>query len=307
MGICVVGSINMDFIVEVSRFPAPGETIAGSSFRMLPGGKGANQAVALSRLGSSAVMAGKLGNDLFASTYRRIFDEEGVDASLVETESQTATGTAVIQVDGKGRNSIVISAGANGRVDTDYIDRIFPSLSGTDYFLFQFEIPAETNLHALHKCAATGKKTVVDPAPAGDFDPEVYPYTTILTPNEVEATQLSGMELKSKNDFRECGKLLTDRGATTVIIKAGGAGAYLVREHEFEHIPPYTVRVKDSTAAGDAFNAALAYGLSVGRELCNAVDFANAVGALACTQLGAQTALPTASEVAEFISGARRD
>jgi ribokinase len=301
MGPCVIGSINMDLVAEVDRFPVPGETLTGRSFSMLPGGKGANQAVALARLGAKPRMAGKVGDDPFGRRYLRIFEEEGVDAGFVKVQGGFTTGTAVIEVDRSGENKIIIHPGANASVDAEYVMGIMDSAGSCSHVLLQMEIPAQTNLRALQRLRNSETAVIVDPAPAALFRLEMQPLCDILTPNIVEAAEISGMRIDGPEGAREACRVLLDGGTGTVIIKAGGSGAYVGQAGLFEHVPGYAVEVKDSTAAGDAFNAGLTYALIRGFELLDAVRYAHAVAGIACTQVGAQTALPRRCEVEDFL------
>lgn len=295
----VVGSINMDLVAQVDRFPTPGETRTGKGFGTYPGGKGANQAVALARLGGSVMMAGKIGDDVFGSSYQEVFSREGVDQSILQVEEGVSTGVAVIEVDEGGENHIVIVPGANGRMDREYIDRNLDAISAADFVLFQLEIPLDTIQYALSRLADRDVKTILDPAPAPveALPAAIMENVDLITPNESEAYALTGIRVTDEKSAAEAGKALREQGATEVVIKAGGAGAYLFSQGEVKKVEGFPVEVVDTTAAGDSFNAGLAFALGEGKPMTEAIRHANAVGALACTGLGAQSAMPRTEDL----------
>jgi len=299
---CVVGSINMDLVVRVDRFPQPGETRGGQEFGTYPGGKGANQAVALARLGARVSMAGKLGDDVFGKSYLETFSRENVHHGLVEVESGS-TGVAVIEVNQSGENHIIIVPGANGRMDRKYVDRHFKAISEAEYALFQLEIPTETTAYALERLKTSGCTTILDPAPAPEsgLPQELLQHVDILTPNESETAALTGIAVTDRATAEQAGGRLLDLGISTVVIKAGASGAYIVDNDGLRTIAGFEVEVADTTAAGDAFNAGMAFALGNGAELAEAVRYGNAVGAMACTALGAQSAMPRAGEVQKLL------
>lgn len=300
---CVVGSINMDLVAQVDRFPKPGETRTGSTFGTYPGGKGANQAVALARLGAEITMAGKIGDDVFGSSYQETFDTEGVNRSIVEVETGLSTGVAVIEVDDSGENHIVIVPGANGKMDREYIERNIETIAAADFILFQLEIPLDTITHTLSLLKERKGKTILDPAPAPvrGLPPELLANVDFITPNESEAYALTGVEVTDEATARKAGEELMRQGASRVIIKAGGSGAYIVDEGGVRKVEGFSVDVADTTAAGDAFNAGFAYSLGEGASLEEAVRHGNGVGAMACTGFGAQSAMPTARVVQKLL------
>lgn len=300
---CVIGSINTDLVARVRQFPKPGETVHGLSFATHFGGKGANQAVALARLGGEVRMAGMVGDDMFGGSYRENFRACGVDEAAVETAEGVSTGVAVIEVDAAGENHIVIVPGANGRVDEGYLDRSLGRLLDADIFLFQLEIPLSTVLSAMRRLKERGKMIIVDPAPvpAEGLPDEFYALADIITPNEHEVSLLAGRNISGPEDAEAAGRVLLGRGASAVIIKAGEKGAYVNDGKEFYRAASHGVEVADSTGAGDSFNAGLAFGLGSGYALRDAVKLACAVGALACTAVGAQSSMPDLSAVRDFL------
>jgi len=300
---CVIGSINMDLVAGVDQFPQPGESRIGHSFGTYPGGKGANQATALARLGAAVMMAGRVGKDTFGEEYLASFREEGVDLSLIQVHEDAATGVAVIEVDAKGENHIVVVPGANMTLDESYIQSNSAAITEADYCLFQLEIPAEATRAGMALARRAGKRTILDPAPAPrePIPREILSQADYVTPNETEAQFITGIEVSDAASAERAARALQEQGAGTVIIKAGAQGAYVIDDSGVRHVEGFSVKAVDTTAAGDAFNAGLAYSLGEGNDLEEAVRYANAVGALACTKLGAQSALPRREEVASLL------
>ncbi len=303
--LCVIGSINFDLVVKVEAFPKAGETVTGRDFATLPGGKGANQAVAIGRLGGDVMMAGKVGDDPYGARYMENFRKNGVLVDGVVSEAGVPTGIALIEVDGQGENRIVIVPGANGRVDERFIDGIWGLLEGRDIFLLQLEIPPETVLYAARRLKKAGKTIILDPAPARPLPDELLLSIDYITPNESELQTLTGLRFDQGHTLEEAVDLLVEKGVKTVIAKAGRDGAYIGTCEDdrlkIAHIPAFKVEAVDTTAAGDSFNAGFAYALAEGREIHDAVRFANAVGALSTTAFGAQGAMPGLEETLEFI------
>jgi ribokinase len=304
--VVVIGSLNVDLVTRTDHIPAPGETVTGSDLLTLPGGKGANQAVAAARLASArgprVHMVGRVGDDDAGRRLVAGLRADGVDTSHVRVTRGVATGCALILVDGRGENSIVVSPGANGRVMPADVDAARPVLRGASVVLLQLEVPLATVRHAIGVCRKLGVPTMLDPAPAPRRGlPRALFGSTFLTPNQVESLDLAKTvpaAVAKVSDVSGIATKLLGRGAATVVLKLGARGAAVAtREDGVTVIRPYRVRVVDSTAAGDAFNGALAVALSEGRSLREAVQFANAAGALCCTKRGAQPALPGRAEV----------
>lgn len=298
----VVGSINMDLVTTVSRFPKPGETIKGNSFFTNPGGKGGNQACALARLGAPVHMAGKVGDDGFGDLYLDYFKEEGIDNSDIDREKNISTGIAVIEVEPSGENHIVLVPGANDLVDTHFADRISSSFNPHSIVLLQLEIPLETVLHTLKAAKAKGAVTILDPAPAQVLPEEIYRYIDYLTPNSTEISVLSEMPAETDGQLRAAAEHLLSKGARTIIAKRGEKGASVFTSEGLSEVKGFSVQAVDTTAAGDSFNAGLAYGLGQDYSLTEAVRFANAVGALSTLKMGAQTAMPRLQAVQDLLS-----
>lgn len=303
----VVGSLNMDFVVSVEHLPAPGETVLGRDFQMIPGGKGANQACAAGKLGAGSVavrMIGRVGYDVFADHLKASLSAAGVDVSAVHATKSQPTGVALIWVDRQGQNSIVVASGANHALlasDVEAMRRVF---RGAVLALFQLENRPGTVEAALSLAHQEGLRTVLDPAPAQPLPPTMLEHVDILTPNESEALMLLGRRPArvSPAEGPELAVALRKLGPKTVILKLGDQGCFYSDGSAERHVPAFPVQVRDSTAAGDTFNAALAVALAEGRPLETAVLFANAASAISVTRLGAQASAPTRAEADAFFA-----
>jgi len=306
--IVVVGSLNMDFVVGVEHLPAPGETVLGRNFQMFPGGKGANQAVAAAKLGGNSVavrMIGRVGYDVFADHLKASLSAAGVDVSAVHATRSQATGVALIWVDRAGQNSIVVASGANFEMSADDVEAMRSVFGGARLALFQLENPLDTVAGALKLARAEGLETILDPAPAQPLPSAVLERVDILTPNENEALRLLGRPPArvSPAQAAEMAEALRRMGPKTVIIKLGDQGCLAHDGINARHIPAFPVEVKDTTAAGDTFNAGLAVALAEGAPLEHALRFASASAAISVTRLGAQASAPARREVDAFLDG----
>jgi ribokinase len=304
--IVVVGSINLDLVCTGKRIPAPGETVTGDQFHTFHGGKGANQAVAIGRLGYPVSMVAKVGDDEFGTRLRQGLQEADVEVAAVGTARGTASGVALISVDAHGQNSITVVPGANGSLLPRDLDKALPRLRSAGMILAQLEIPMETVEHLADIADRYHIPFMLDPAPARSIRREVLRRITYLTPNETEACALCGTapgDLNPQNAGEYAEKLLKN-GPANVIIKMGGRGAFVASADGLRRrVPSFKVPVVDSTAAGDAFNGGLAVALMRGVSLIEAVRFATAVGAVSVTRAGAQPAMPTAREVNRLLRG----
>lgn len=300
--ICVIGSLNVDLVINIPRFHAPGETIMGSQFTVFTGGKGGNQAVALGRLGADAAMVGMVGEDLNGQMYLDTLKKEGIDASHVGTCSE-ATGVALIEVnDATGDNRIALAAGANMLLTPERLLALWPQIAHFDYFLIQFETPMETVALAAELISKAGKVLILDPAPAQPVSDALLAHTTYITPNETELGLLTGLPTRTAGEITLAAQSLLARGAKQVVAKMGANGAMLVSAHGAAHVPGFKVKAVDTTAAGDSFNAGFAFALSQGMTDAQAVRYANAVGALATTAMGAQGAMPAHQQVTALMN-----
>lgn len=297
--ILVIGSLNADLVVRAARFPAPGETLQGGDLNVIPGGKGANQAVAAARLGGSVEIVGRVGSDDFGRLLLDNLERNNVTVGGVIRDGTAATGTAIIVVDANGQNSIVLSPGANGRLTpADVGPAVF---SGARLLLLQFEVPLETVLAAARAARESGLRVLLNPAPARLLPEELLKSIDFLIPNESELELLAGLPVGDPASAEEAARRLIARGVPCVIVTLGSQGALLVEHERAWHFPAHPVQVVDTTAAGDAFVGGLATGILKGGSLQKAVQYANACGALAVTKFGAQPSLPTALEVEEFL------
>lgn len=299
--IVVLGSLNIDLVARVPRFPAAGETLTGSDFKTVPGGKGANQAVAAARLGTRVAMVGRVGDDVFGGSLREGMQRDGVDITHVEVTPGVSTGTALIHVDDRAENTIVIIPGANGKLTPDDVDRLSGVIAGTKVLMLQLEVPLETVVRAAETAKKAGVTVILDPAPARELPAELLELVDIITPNETEASILTGRTVSDARTAKLAAVDLLRTGVGTVLVKLGARGALLAAGNTFEPMDGFAVQAVDTTAAGDAFGGGLATALVEGRSLQEAVVFANAVGALATTRFGAQTSMPTRQEVEEFL------
>ncbi len=300
--IVVVGSINMDLVTQVPKLPQPGQTLTGSSFTTCPGGKGANQAVAIARLGGRAILIGRVGDDVFGTQLISGLDHEGVDTRHVQTVPNTSSGVALISVEKSGQNAITVVPGANACLRPEHIRDVESVIASADALLVQLEIPLDTAREAILIAQKHEVFTVLDPAPVPPRGlPRDWRYLNIdiITPNETEAAALGRRPCTHDKAAVAClDSLLKDSVAAIAVLKRGQRGALLHALVKPAFFPPFPVKAIDTTAAGDAFSAALTLHFCKGHgTLGEAVHFANAAGALATTRRGAQTAMPTRREV----------
>lgn len=298
--IVVVGSLNMDLVVKSPRVPQAGETIRGHGFQLIPGGKGANQAAAAAKLGGRVAMVGRVGRDAFGPALMENLTQLGVDTHHVTLDDEAATGVATIIVDDTGENRIIITAGANGRVNHTDIDRAEPLFQQAKILILQFEIPLETVDYAIGKARQYPVKVILNPAPAYPVSPEFLARVHCLVPNETETRTLTGLDVNDLPSAEKAAQKLLGCGVSEVIITLGERGALLATRQGMTHVPAKKVKVVDTTAAGDAFIGGLAVALVKGSSWEEAVRYAACAGTLAVTKLGAQTSLPSAEEVQAF-------
>lgn len=301
--IVVVGSINMDLVVPCARLPRPGETVFGETLHEVPGGKGANQAVAAARLGARVSMVGRVGGDAFATTLRRHLEQEGVQVDFVQPTVDTPSGVAIVSVDSTGENSITIIPGANAKLTPDDVTAAADGIRQADLLMLQLEIPLPTVLAAIDLAKQFDIPVLLDPAPApATCDPRLL-QVDLLCPNELETEAITQRELTSDESIEQATRQLHASGARTAIITLGSRGAVVCEETgNVQWVPACKVDAVDSTAAGDAFAAALAVQIAIGRPVRDAVAYGCAAGALAASRLGAQVSMPTAKEVDELLA-----
>jgi ribokinase len=301
--IVVVGSINTDLVAVTKRIPAIGETVIGSDFQIHPGGKGANQAVAVARLGYPVRLIGRLGNDTFGAELRTHLEKAGVEITGVST-SDGASGVAVIVVSKNGDNSIVLAPGANAKVTPEDIDRNFSILRSAGMVLAQLEIPLETVEYLARVCAREDVPLILDPAPAMDLSPGIFKDIAWFTPNQTEAAFYLGNKHpgSNPNSPAETARILLSNGCQGVVLKMGAHGTYLASQVGVGSVvPAFSVNAIDTTAAGDAFNAGFATALMLGKSALDSAAFASAVAAISVTRRGAQPSMPSMGEVEEFM------
>ncbi len=297
--ICVVGSLNMDLVVKVRHLPRVGETVSGGTFAAFPGGKGANQAVAAARLGARVAMVGRVGADPFGRQLVEGLGRDGIDVAHVRVDPGAATGVALIGVDGEGRNMIMVAPGANARVGSADVDEARDAIVGARVVLLQLEVPTEAVLHAAAMARAAGAVVCLDPAPAGPLPETLYACVDVINPNEVEAQILTGVEIHSMADAERAAVALRERGARVAVVKMGERGAFYLGPDGRGHVPALPAKAVDTTAAGDAFAAALGVALGEGRGVADAVLFATRAAGIKVARMGAQVGMPTRVEVDE--------
>ena len=293
--IVVIGSINMDLVLRVPRMPLPGETLTGGAFQTIPGGKGANQAVACARLGTGAVaMVGCLGDDAFGQTLRAALVADGVDVSHVTSLAGVASGIASILVDANGQNSIVIAGGANDGLTPAHIDAALPLLERASIVVLQLETPLATVQHAIAVAHGLGKTVVLNPAPAASLPAALLAQVDYLIPNEIEAAMLLGGPAGSD---RDAAAALQALGCTNVLVTLGAKGVHAALAGGARDFPARAVQAVDTTAAGDTFIGGFVAALASGADAAAAIDMGQRAAAIGVTRAGAQTSIPYLHEL----------
>ena len=297
--ICVIGSLNMDLVVKVNDRPKGGQTVIGGDFKEVPGGKGANQAVAMARLGGKVNMIGKVGKDGFGETLLNALKNDNVNTEYINKED-IATGVAMITVDKNAENSIVVAPGANFKVDKDYIDASINGIKDSDIVVLQLETPIDTINYALKISKELGKYTILNPAPAVKLDDEIIANVDLLTPNETELEILSGVEINDEDDIKKAAQIMIDKGVKELIVTLGSKGSLYINKERSMFKKAYKVNAIDTTAAGDSYTGALAVAFANEKNIEEAMDFASKVGALSVQKEGAQSSLPMLLDVENF-------
>ena len=296
----VIGSSNTDLLIKTDRIPDPGETVLGGTFMMNAGGKGANQAVAVARMGGDVIFVTRIGDDMFGRGSLAGYERDGIDVSHIIKDKAAPSGVALITVDAKGENCIVVAPGANNRLLPADIDAVADAIRHSEYLLMQMEIPMETIEHAAAIACEAGKKVVLNPAPAACLSDRLLSGLYLITPNRSESRLLTGVTVADWESAERAADVLLERGAGNVVITLGSLGS-LVRNRELsERVPACRVEAVDTTAAGDVFNGALCVALAEGRTLVEAVRFATRASAISVTRMGAQSSIPTRSELDSF-------
>lgn len=296
--ILILGSLNMDFVIRVKNMPACGETIIAESVSLVPGGKGANQAYAVGKLGGRAVMFGAVGKDIYGKRLMENLQSVHVDVSGVQIMEDELTGQAFVSVYDSGDNSIVVAQGANGSLTKELIDQNIAYIDDCDYIIMQLEIPVEIVSYVKQLAQERGKKIILDPAPAvSGLDDSFWNGISILKPNEIELGILTGKSLETDADIEEAARRLVEKGVETVIVTLGEKGCLIVDREKISRFPVKKVEIVDTTAAGDSFLAALVVAMSEGKTLEESVKFAQTVSVIVVTRQGAQTSIPTREEI----------
>ncbi|MBC7869926.1 MAG: ribokinase [Chitinophagaceae bacterium] len=297
MTVVVFGSINMDLVVRSPHLPVPGQTLTGQTFYTVAGGKGANQAVACARLAVPTRMVGRVGGDDFGTALKQGLHDYGVETTGIFIDSAQPSGVALITVDDRAENTIIVVPGANGAIDETDLPRLEAALDGAKVLLLQLEIPLTMALEGAQLAHSRGITVILDPAPAQPLPSAFYGLIDILTPNESEAEALVGFKIEDQASARRAAEVLMERGAKSAIIKMGSRGAYWRSATEEDFVPVFPVKAIDTVAAGDAFNGGLASALSEGLPMKEAILRGMATGALSTTKPGAQPSMPSRLEV----------
>ncbi len=299
--IVVIGSVNIDLVVKTSRTPNAGETIHGEDFNIFPGGKGANQAAAVAKLGGHVNMVGRVGDDAFGPGLVENLAKLGVGIERLRVEKGLSSGTALIIVDDQGENRIIVIPGANKKVAPEDVNLALPMIKSADYLLMQFEIPLSTVEYGIDMAKTHGLRVILNPAPAQTIQPEILQKVDHLILNEVEASMLTGKLVSDIESAKAATRDLLKRGAGVVALTLGRQGVIIASADDCQHVPAFPVKAVDTTAAGDAFIGGFTVALSEGKSLMDAAMLGNAAGGLAATKAGAQSSLPFRDEVENFL------
>ena len=297
--IIVAGSSNTDLVIRVNHIPQPGETIIGQDFMTNQGGKGANQAVAAAAMGDGVVFIARLGDDTFGHTSKEILASRGIDTRFVSLTPGTPTGCAMIAVDDRGENSIIVAGGANALLSRADIDAASAVIEEGALLLMQLESPIDTLVYAAEKAHAAGVMVVLNPAP---FPQEPLPQALLrnvdlIIPNETEAARMTGLPVQTEEEIRQAMLAIVEMGVEQVIITAGAAGSYALSDGAFYHQDAYPVTPVDTTAAGDTYCGTLCVALRDGCPLPQAMQRASVAASLSTTRMGAWNSIPSRSEV----------
>ena len=297
--ILVVGSINMDLVVKLDEIPRMGETVLGKSLEQIPGGKGANQAVTMAKLQSDVTFLGKVGEDSFGDNLLVSMKNSGVDTDYIE-RVKDSTGIAVINVDNKGNNNIVVIPGANFKVDRGYIERNTDLIRNSDIVVMQLEIPIETVRESLRIAKEFDKTTILNPAPAKELDANIIKNIDILIPNEYELGRMTGMQITDEGTIIKASKTLLDKGIKEIVVTLGSKGVLYINRTKHKFFKSFKVEVVDTTAAGDSFIGGFTSSFIEDRDIEKAINIGQKTAALSIQKFGAQSSLPNKKEVDDF-------
>lgn len=297
----VLGSVNADHVLRVPHFPRPGETLTGHSYQVVPGGKGANQAVAAARLGAPVSFIARIGDDAIGQQMRQGFEQDGIDVSAVELDETLPTGIAIIYVSDEGENSIGISAEANGALSPAMVKRHEAMIADAHTLLLQLEVPLESVFEAAKLARSHGTRVVLNPAPARPLPAELLALVDLITPNQTEAELLTGVKVSDDASAAQAADRFHQMGISDVMITLGSQGVYCSNARQQQLIPGFRVEAVDTTAAGDTFNGALLAAELAGADFNAAVRFAHGAAALSVTKFGAQSSIPSKVEVDAFL------
>lgn len=296
--ITVVGSLNMDIVIETPHMPTGGETVSGRTVTLVPGGKGANQAYAVGKLGGNVTMIGAVGQDAAGDALLENLKKVKVNVSGIRRMEQGVTGQAYITVDDQGENSIILIAGTNGLVTKELIDDNIDILRESDIVIMQLEIPLDVVEYTKELAIKEGKTIIVDPAPAvTDIPNHFWKGIDYIKPNETELAILTGLKMETRDEIVQGARMMIEKGVKNVIVTLGGDGCLFVTKETEEFFPSHKVKAIDTTAAGDSFTAAFALALSQGKEYKEAIELGQKVSSIVVTKKGAQTSIPTMEEV----------
>ncbi len=301
MSVLVVGSFITDFVARCKKAPVAGETVVGSSFKTYPGGKGANQAIACSRMGSKTYMGGSVGDDLFGENFIRIFKEEGFDTKYIKMYKGSSTGASLVTVEESGQNRICMTPGANILYSLKDVDELEEVLDEVSYCVSQAEQTEEVLDYLVKKCKAHNVKFIYNPAPARPISDETLDGLFLITPNETELGIITNTNPITDEEYLASAKLLLDKGVENVVVTLGTRGCLFVNKDESTIIPAFKVKAIDTVGAGDSFTGSLAASLDQGVPLKEALRTSNAVGALEVQKNGAIPAMPYKADVEEFL------
>lgn len=297
--ITVIGSSNTDMVVSADRLPKPGESVIGNGFMMAGGGKGANQAVAVARMGHKVTFVAAIGRDIFGDEAAARYREYGIDTSFM-VRKDTPSGVALITVDRHAQNSIAVALGANGELEPEDVAPALEDIAPGDIVLLQLEIPMHTVEEVVRIAHGKGARIVLNPAPAAHLSKEVLERLYVITPNQTEAEFITGIKVMDMESAGEASERLRAAGVRNVVITMGEKGAFLDEDGVCSMTRAFRVEAVDTTAAGDVYNGAMCVGLSEGMTLAGALEFAAKASALSVTRKGAQPSIPTRQEVDGF-------